>query len=180
MGAHELLDSRQVFSGKIFEVKVDRVRLPSGHQATREVVSHPGAVGIVAVDAGKVLLVRQHRHAVGGELLEIPAGKLDRPDEDPQGCARRELEEETGYAARMIPLASFYNSPGYSSERFHIFRAVDLQRVSDPPVTDEEEPLASEWVAWFDALEMVRDGRIRDAKTMIGLLLYADAGGSAG
>lgn len=168
-----MVGSQQVFSGKILDVRVDRVRLPSGEEASREVVSHPGAVGIVAVDAGKVLMVRQYRHAVESELLEIPAGKLDRADEDPGDCARRELEEETGYDARMIPLGTFYNSPGYSSELFHVFRAAEIHRVSEPPTADEGESLASEWVAWAEALDMVSDGRIRDAKTIIGLLLYA-------
>ncbi|MGH2731408.1 MAG: NUDIX domain-containing protein, partial [Actinomycetota bacterium] len=170
---HEILDSRLSFEGRLLRVFVDRIRLPGGEEAVRETVRHPGAAGVVALDEDRrLLLVSQNRHAVREDLLEIPAGKLDRPGEDPRECAHRELEEETGYrCSNLEPLISFLASPGFTDERIHHFLATDLARVGPPPDSDEGEPLGAELLGLDDALEAIWDGRIVDSKTIIGILL---------
>lgn len=150
-----------------------------------EIVRHPGAVAVVPMTADRrVLLVRQRRHAVGAELLEIPAGKLDRPGEELAACARRELEEETGYCcARLTPLVTLLSSPGFSDERIHLFLATGLEPASGPPVIDEEEETSPEWIGLDEAVGAIRTGDIVDAKTIVGLLLarlaldHGEAGG---
>ena len=108
---HEVIDSQSPYRGSFFSVQVDRIRLPNGREATREFVRHPGAAAVVPLRDGAVLLVRQNRHAVGSDLLEIPAGKLDVPGEAPADCARRELREETGYEAGVLEaLGVFFSS----------------------------------------------------------------------
>src|SRR5439155_5878381 len=110
---HEVIESRSPYQGSFFSVHVDRIRLPGGRESTREIVRHPGAAAVVPLKDGKVLLVRQNRHAVGADLLEIPAGKLDVPGEGPADCARRELKEATGYEAGALEsFGVFYSSPG--------------------------------------------------------------------
>ncbi len=115
---HEVIESKSPYRGSFFSVQVDRIRLPNGREANREFVRHPGAAAVVPLKDGAVLLVRQTRYAVGSDLLEIPAGKLDVPGEDPADCARRELKEETGYEAGVLEaLGVFYSSPGFTDER---------------------------------------------------------------
>lgn len=167
---HEVLDSEKVFDGRVVKVFVEEVRLPDGRTATWERVAHPGAVGMVPLtDDGDVIMVRQYRHAVGGVLLEIPAGKLE-AGESHTRTAMRELAEEVGMkASELIPLAEFYNSPGYSDERFYLYLARGLS-----PESGEAEPdefLETVTVPLAEALEMVTDGRIRDAKSVIGVAL---------
>ncbi|HEU5001731.1 MAG TPA: NUDIX hydrolase [Actinomycetota bacterium] len=175
---HEVVESATPFTGGFFSVVVDRIRLPDGHITNRDYVRHPGAAAVVPVLGDEVLLVRQNRHAVGRDLLEIPAGKLDVDGEPPELCARRELEEETGYQAdEWAPLGAFYSSPGFTDERFHLYVARTLRRVAPPPETDHGEPIAIEWVAMAEALAALRDGSIVDSKTVIGLLLVAQGAG---
>lgn len=164
------LSGEVVFRGRIITARVDQVLLPGGRRTTREVVEHPGAVAIVAVtSSGKVLFVRQFRYAVGSELLEIPAGKVER-GEDPAACARRELLEETGYEAReLVPLAALYASPGFSNEVIHLFLARDLARQAAQP--DGDEQIIVEEVDLGVAAGMVARGEFKDAKTVTGLLL---------
>lgn len=167
---HEIISSKQVFDGKVVKVFLDDVRLPDGRKARWERVEHPGAVGIVPLlDESRVVMVRQYRHAVRGDLLEIPAGKIDL-DEAPVDCARRELVEEVGYrAGEMIKLAEFYNSPGYSDERFFLYLGKDLS-----PEVGESEPDEFLEVVEVDlekALSMISRGSIRDAKSIIGITL---------
>jgi ADP-ribose pyrophosphatase len=133
------------------------------------VVEFRGGVAIVAVDAaGRVLLVRQYRYAVGRDLLELPAGILER-GEQPIECAARELEEETGYrAARIKPLCRFYSTPGGTDEVLHIFLASELTPGRPRPEADERIEVLP--TAWDDALALVRRGEICDGKTVIGLL----------
>jgi ADP-ribose pyrophosphatase len=159
-----------VYRGKRIQVAVDQVTLPDGRVVQRDVVQHPGAVAIVPlVDAGHVCLLRNRREIVGETLLEIPAGTLE-PGEAPEPAARRELAEETGYqAARWRPVAEFYPSPGVLSERLHLFLAEDLTAGAPHPEPGEQlEPLV---VPWGEALAWIRAGKIRDAKTLVGLLL---------
>jgi len=174
---YKVIDSRQVFQGAIFKIFVDKVRMPNGNIVEREVLSHFGAVGIVPMTKNnEVVLVEQYRHAAGQRLWEIPAGKLDK-DEDPLDCAVRELKEETGFAAdEMIKLVDFYNAPGYSSERFHLFLAKGLRAGEAQPDGDEEHDLAMMTLPLSKALAMIYSGEIYDAKSIIGLLLAERSG----
>jgi len=169
MAESKVLKQEIVFNGGHVKVRVDRVIEPAGHEATREIVVHSGAVCIVAKPSeSEVLLVRQYRHATGGELLEIPAGGLD-PGEDPRDAARRELEEETGYrAANIVQRAAFWTTPGFTTEYMWLYEATDLTRTQINP--DEDEVIEVDVVKVEDALRMIDDGRIQDAKTILGLL----------
>jgi ADP-ribose diphosphatase len=157
-------DSRTVYDGKLFDVTVERW---GGHE--REVVEHPGAVAVVAVDGDQtVALVRQRREPVRKHLLELPAGTLEE-GESPLDCARRELEEETGLTSgRWRELAAFYTTPGFCRERMHLFAAEDVERGAASPEADEELEL----VRWRVDEIAARLGEIEDAKTLAGLLLY--------
>lgn len=167
---HEVEDSELAFDGKVVKVFLDKVRLPDGRTATWERVKHPGAVGIVPLDDDdRIVMVRQYRHAVRKVLLEIPAGKLD-PGEDPVDCAVRELAEEVNRkASEMVPLSVFYNSPGYSDESFYLYLARGLSREEGHAEADEFLELAS--VGLEEAMSMVADGRLCDAKSIIGVTL---------
>lgn len=155
----------------MIEVVVDEIKLPDGSKATREIVRHPGAVGVVPVVGSRLLLVRQNRHAVGEDLLEIPAGKLD-PAEDPETCARRELLEETGYRCENLQhLTTFLPSPGFSDERVHLYLTTDAVQAEKAPDADDGEPIKIEWLDLSDSAKAIDDGRIVDSKTIIGLML---------
>jgi ADP-ribose pyrophosphatase len=169
---HEILKRKTVFEGKVVSLYVDRVRLPNGREAEREVVLHHGAVGMVAIDEdGGVFLVRQYRHAPGKDLVEIPAGKLAQ-GEDPLQCAKRELMEEIGYAAgTWTRLASFYTSPGFSDETLHLYLARDLEQGEAAP--EEDEFLEIMHAPLEEALSMIERGEIVDSKTIAGLALCA-------
>jgi ADP-ribose pyrophosphatase len=165
-----VLASTTVYRGRIFNVRVDTVTFPDGRTGTREIVEYPGAVVVVALDdAEQVLLVRQYRHAVGRELLELPAGKLE-PGEDPLVCARRELAEETGYAAREWQfLLEYYSTPGFTTEKMFLYRAAGLEATGPAPDSDEFIQVVK--VPLGRALEMVAAGEICDAKSIVGLLV---------
>jgi ADP-ribose pyrophosphatase len=167
----EKLSTRTVFRGRVLTVRVDRVRLPGGHETDLEVIEHPGSVVIVPMDsAGRVLFVRQFRHAIGRELLELPAGTLH-PGEDPAVCAGRELREETGQAAsEWIPLGEFYPAPGTSAEYMYAFAASGLR--VDPLPADEDEDLSLEPLPMADVRRMIAEGAFHDAKTIAALALY--------
>jgi len=164
------IESRYIYKGKIINLRVDKVELPDGKLADREVVEHRGAVAVVArAPAGGVLLVKQYRHPVGETLWEIPAGKLEQ-GEAPEECARRELAEETGYYPNQLThLGCFYTSPGFSSELIHLYLGEQLQRKKSRPA--EGELVEAAEIEVKQALEMIKDGKIRDAKTVTGLLI---------
>ena len=165
----ERIDSSTRYEGRIITVREDRFRYDDGEEADREIVAHPGAVGVVAHDGEHVYLVRQPREAVGApDLLELPAGKLDEEGEGPEQTARRELAEEIGKAADTWELLhAFYSSVGYSDEMVHVFLATGLRDVERPAV-DEDERI--DLVAWPLAdLQSAIDECV-DAKTLIGLL----------
>ena len=155
------------FEGKIFDVRVETVELPEGKTGYRELVDHPGGVGIVAItDEGKMLLVSQYRKAVEKELLEIPAGKLER-GEDPLECGIRELEEETGYKAHaFIPLGYLHPSPGFANEITHLFLAYGLYEGTVNP--DEDEYLNIMEFTTEEIYDKIMKNEITDAKTVIG------------
>jgi ADP-ribose pyrophosphatase len=164
------LESQQIFSGKILNVRLDRVLLPDGSESTREVVDHPGAVAVVPVtDDGRVILVSQYRYPVEQVLLEIPAGKLDR-GENPDDCARRELEEETGFVAgRLEKLTSFYTAPGFSNEIIHLYLAKDLVKAVQK--LDGDEFIDVEIYSAAKLKELIASQAIKDAKTLLGLFM---------
>jgi ADP-ribose pyrophosphatase len=165
----ETLTSSYLYRGKIVNVRQDRVRLPGGGITFREIVEHPGAVAVLAVDGrGGVVMVRQFRQAAGAVLLEVPAGKLA-PGEDPLQCARRELAEETGLQAEhWEQLTWFYVSPGFCEERIYLYLARGLSKAG-PAAADEDENVAVEIVPAGEARRLAAGGGIRDAKTLIAL-----------
>ena len=167
----EYLDGKVVFPGKIIRVEHWHVRLPNGETALREVACHPGAAGIVALDDdGNVILVRQHRIAVGRLTLEIPAGKLDGVDEDPFVCAQRELSEETGLTAdHWRKLTVLETTPGFCNERIHLYLATGLHAGKTHP--DEDEFVCTLRMPLSDAVQKVMDGTFRDGKTALALLM---------
>lgn len=172
-----LLSSELIRRGRILEFRVDTVQAADGHVASREIAGHPGAVCMVAIDdRDRVLLVRQWRHAIGGPLLELPAGTLDRQAdgsiEDHAVAAARELEEETGSrAAGWRYLGRFYTAPGFTSELMHLYLATGLTSAhADGLHPDEDERLELYPVPFADAVAMVERGEIRDAKSIVGLL----------
>jgi ADP-ribose pyrophosphatase len=156
-------DSRTAYDGKLFDVTVER-----WGEHEREIVEHPGAVAIVAVENGTVALVRQRREAARKYLLELPAGTLEE-GEAPLDSARRELEEETGLTGgTWRELAAFYTTPGFCRERMHLFAAEGVERGTARPEADEELEL----VLWRVDEIASRLGEIEDAKTLAGLLLF--------
>ncbi len=166
------LNSKLIYKGKILNLRRDRVCLPDGREAFREIVEHPGAVAVVALDEEKsVYLVRQYRYPVEKVLLEVPAGKLD-PGEEPLDCARRELAEEVGLSAsRWQLLTTFYTTPGFSNEQMFLYLATGLEMISAEADADEflevvKMPLA-------EAVSQALNGTIQDAKSIAGLLAAA-------
>jgi ADP-ribose diphosphatase len=172
-----LVDSRVIHKGRYLEFRVDTVERADGTRAERDVVGHPGAVAILAIDeADRVLLVRQFRLPAGGILLEIPAGTLDvDPDtgevEDPDVAAPRELEEETGYrAGSWRRLASFWTAPGFASELMHLYLASDLEPARDGRLgPDEDERLELYRLPVDEAVAAAERGQIADGKSLVGL-----------
>ncbi len=164
----ETLHGEYVYRGKIINLKVNQVRLPNKNVAIREIVEHPGAAVIVALDdQRRLLMVRQYRSAAGRDLLEVPAGTLNH-GEAPAFCAIRELKEETGYqASQWEPLGYCYPSPGFSTEKMHFYFAQGLTQTDATPEEDEE--IAVEWVPFVQAVEMIESGEIVDAKTIVGI-----------
>lgn len=163
------LNRQTVFQGRILDVHVDKVELPNGRTATREIVDHPGGVGILALDgAGNILTVTQYRYAYRQTLLEIPAGKLER-GEDPYQAGLRELREETGATTKeLTPLGKVYPSPGYCNEVIHLYMARDL--TWGEMDLDDDEFLNVERVPFQEMVERVLSGEITDAKTCIAVL----------
>lgn len=168
----ERIDSKQVYDGEIASVRIDEFRYPDGETAKREIVAHPGAVGIVAYDERVVYLVRQPREPVEEDaLLEVPAGKLDEEGESPLETAKRELAEEIGKRAEQwSELKSFYTSPGFADEEVHLFVATELS--DEQTEAGEEERI--EIVEWpLDDLDAAIE-ECADSKSLIGLLMLRD------
>jgi 8-oxo-dGTP pyrophosphatase MutT (NUDIX family) len=164
----ERIGGEVVWEGRITKVRIDRFRYDDGQEAEREIVEHPGAVGVVAHDGERIYMVRQPREAVEDPaLLELPAGKLDEEGESPLDTAQRELAEEIGKGARTWQhLTSFYTSPGFTNEECHLFMATDLYDESSDADEDERIEVVEVPLARLD--QTIRD--CRDSKTLVGLL----------
>lgn len=168
----KLLASKRIYEGRLVNLRQDAVVLSSGRETVREVVEHPNCVAIVAINSeDNVVMVRQFRKPVEGVLLEIPAGVIE-PGEEPQECALRELEEETGYmAGKMERIGGFYSSPGYSTEFLYLFLATDLQKGSTRP--DEDEIIEVVSIPWEQIPGLIAKGEVCDAKSIVGLFTVA-------
>lgn len=174
--------SHRIYTGRIVTLDVDQVRFPDGSTGEMEMVRHPGAAAVLpflsdpAGDDPQIMLLKQFRHAVGGYLYEVPAGKLEK-GEDPEECAVRELREETGCSAQRVQhLFTTFTTPGFTDEQIHVYIAVGLTR--GEPHTERDEFLEVHTMTLSRALQMIQQGDIRDAKTSLAIL-YA-AGFTAG
>lgn len=168
--SEKLLSRQEIFRGKILTLCVDEVLLENNKKSVREVVYHPGAVAILPIlNDGCIILVKQFRYPIGRELLEVPAGKLDR-NEDPLSCAKRELEEETGYKSESLEyFGSIYTTPGFSNEQIHLYVATNLTKGHQN--LDEDELLYISVVHQEKAISMCFNGEIVDAKTIALIML---------
>jgi 8-oxo-dGDP phosphatase len=171
-----VVSSAELLRSRLVTVRADKVRTPDNHVAERDVVLHPGAVAVLALDdADRILMIRQYRHPVGGLLWEIPAGLRDVPGEQPWVTAQRELVEEAGYRARdWRVLADYYSSPGYSTERLRIFLARDLESV--PAAERHFVPQAEEaylligWLPLDEAVRKVFAGELHNGPAALGIM----------
>ncbi len=162
------LKSKQIYNGVLLDVRKDEVSLPNGESSTREWIKHPGATCMVPILPDReIMLIKQFRYPVGSEMIELPAGKLD-GGEDPEDCARRELEEEIGYSAgKLTFVCNIHPAIGFASEKMWIYLAEDLKETSTN--TDKDEFLELMPTNLNDAVQMVWEGKITDAKTIIAL-----------
>lgn len=181
--SYEVESSEQAYDGELSRVRIDRVRMPDGGVASREIVEHPDAVAVVAIDDGEVVLLRQYRHPFRQVLLEVPAGKLDEDGEGRAAAAGRELAEEVGLEAeKLVELITFANSSGWTDESTTVYLATQVRPVDAPEGFHPEAEEADMEIVRLpleDAVARASRGEIIDAKTVIGLLLAADrlAGG---
>ncbi|MGM8214038.1 NUDIX hydrolase [Bacillaceae bacterium W0354] len=159
--------TNHIYKGKIIDVQVDDVELPNGKTSKREIVTHPGAVAILAVtDENKIVMVEQYRKALEKSIIEIPAGKLEK-GEKPEITAARELEEETSYQADQLSFVmSYYTSPGFANEIIYLYEATGLHKVTDALDGDEDEFVELIEVSAEEALQLIKEERIHDAKTI--------------
>jgi ADP-ribose pyrophosphatase len=169
--------TRRVYDGRVVKLDVDTIRTPDDDRMELEIVRHPGAAAVVPLLDGKdaadpsVLLIHQYRYAAGGPIWEIPAGVLE-PGEDPETCAHRELREETGAVAERIELlTSVLTTPGFTDEVIHLFVATGIR--TGPASTERDEFIRPEARPMSRVLQMIRDGEIRDGKSVVALLYLA-------
>ncbi|MRN53516.1 NUDIX domain-containing protein [Paenibacillus monticola] len=166
----ETISTQPIFEGNIITLQVDTVRMPDGNTATREVIKHPGAVAVLALNQNKMLVVEQYRQPMHRTEVEIPAGKLDK-GEDPLAAAHRELQEETGlHSGDMRHLKSFYTSPGFADEIIHMYVTENAQ--PGDMSLDEDEFLEVSELTLEEAYQYIADGRIADAKTIMAVYAW--------
>ena len=165
------IHSTPIFEGRVISLKVDEVSLPNGGTSNREIINHPGAVAVIALtEDNKLVLVEQYRKALERSIIEIPAGKLEK-GEEPLETAKRELEEETGYAAgEMTYLQSFATSPGFADEVIHLYVAKNLSVVEEKKQLDEDEFVELMEVTIEEAEQLMAEGKIFDAKTVFAVI----------
>ena len=166
----ELIKSETIMQGRVFKIRRDYLKTPDGLETKLEIIEHGGSVIIIPIDyEGDMLLVRQYRHATGQDMLELPAGTRD-GDESYDGCAAREIREETGMeAGKLEKIGEFYLAPGYSTEFMVVFLATDLKH--NPLDPDEDEVLSVEKIPINKVLEMAEIGKVQDAKSLAALFL---------
>lgn len=169
----EVLETEEVFAGRIAAIRRDKLTRGDGKTFIRETAVTPDSVGIVALDDRKrVLLIRQYRHPVGRPVWEIPAGRMDRDGESPEETALRELREETDTSAASVRLlTAFLNSAGWTTEKTYVCLAEGLESMPEYERKNEEADIEKKWLSLEEAVEQVKSGRIDDAKTVIGILL---------
>ena len=162
-------ERKMIYDGRVIKVSIDTVDLPNGMRIPLEIVRHPGGAAVVALDAqNRVCVLRQYRHAAGGYIYELPAGKLE-PGEPPEATIKRELVEEAGVnAAHWQSLGTYFSSPGVFTEVIHLYLATGLEAVAARPEADEVFEI--EWWPLNQAMERARNGELVDAKTIIGIL----------
>lgn len=172
----EVLESEEVYKGKIITIKRDTLTRGDGKNFVRETAVSSDAVAVVAIDEqGRILLIRQYRHPMGRPVWEIPAGKMDVDGEQPEETAIRELQEETDTTAESVELLTlFLNSAGWTNEKTYVYLAKGLRNVPEFQRENEEADIEKKWVSLEDAYEMVITGELDDAKTVIGILLTKD------
>ncbi len=159
------------FKGKRITLKAGKIDMPDGRRTYKEIIYHPGAVVILAVKDNKILLIKQYRAPINKWIIELPAGTLEE-NEDPSITAQRELLEETGYYPKKInKLIEFYSSPGISNEVLHAYIAEEL--IEKTPEREEDELIENMWVTIDEALQLIKNNEIQDAKTIITILYYA-------
>lgn len=160
------IHTTSIFKGKVIDLQVDEVELPDGKTSKREIVKHPGAVAVIALTKDKrLVLVEQYRKPLEKSIIEIPAGKLE-PGEQPETCARRELEEETGYTSdRLEFVTSFYTSPGFADELIYIYAARDLRQLEEKKDLDDDEFVELIECTQEEAEQLEKEQKIQDAKT---------------
>jgi ADP-ribose pyrophosphatase len=169
----ELLRREKIYRGRIVNLVVDHVKYRSGNEAAREIIEHPGGSVVLALfDNNDILLVKQYRYPIGGDVIELPAGKLD-ANEDPQRCADRELREETGYGAkRWTKLTTIMTTPGFCNERLHLYMAQDLSISPHGQALEEgEQTIKLMRVPLVEAVTMVVRGEIVDGKSIVGIFM---------
>jgi ADP-ribose pyrophosphatase len=171
--------TRRIYNGRVLDVDVDTVRFPNGQTGELEMIRHPGAAAVVPVLSAdgvadpQLLLIRQYRYAAGGPIWEVPAGRLEE-GESPEACAQRELLEETGATAgRWERLTTIYTTPGFTDERIHLFAARDLIVKPQETQREPDEFMEVKAVPISQALAMIRDGEVVDAKSVVAVLFYA-------
>ncbi|NTW71284.1 MAG: NUDIX hydrolase [Eubacteriaceae bacterium] len=169
MYEEKTIETKEIFRGKVIDLKVDTVTLPNGHHTQRELISHSGGCAVVVNHKGDIVFVRQYRKSIETHLLELPAGKLD-PNEDIATCALRELQEETGLIAEnMVKIGLMYPTPGYSNEVIHLYYADKLREGTVN--RDEDEFMDVIRIPVNKISEMIAKGEIIDGKTLTALLL---------
>ncbi|MEZ5487016.1 MAG: NUDIX hydrolase [Steroidobacteraceae bacterium] len=164
-----LIAKREIYAGRVVRLNVETVELPNGHRTDLEILHHPGGAAVVAIDAGqRVCLLHQFRHAAGGWIWELPAGKLE-PGEPPAATVRRELAEEGGVRARHWEELGWYiSSPGVFTERIYLYLATDLEPAMHAP--EDGEVFEVHWLPFDQAIDKVHSGEFTDGKTCLGLL----------
>ncbi len=158
-----------IYEGAIFSLTHDEIRLEDGRTTFRDVIHHHGGAGILAIREDQILLVSQYRYAVKAQLWEIPAGKLEK-NEDPKACVIRELNEEAGYVCETVePICSFFTTPGFCEEKIYVFMGSHPHEVSERKPMDDDEHITIQWFSLAQAYQMILNGEIIDAKTIIAL-----------
>lgn len=163
------INSRILYQGKIFTLTQDDVAISNGSIHSKDIIHHNGGCAILAQRENQVLLISQYRYAMGEELYEIPAGKIE-GNEDPYKSALREFEEETGYSCQQLEwITTIYPSPGFCTEKIHIYNARQIYTPAHRRAMDEDECIEVHWIDLKQAYRWIQDGKIRDAKTIIAL-----------